>query len=116
MPKASQYKGYTAYFVNVIPKKPQRYDLAFEPSDKETGNKCRANESIRIIDGASFYSLVTGKDSALREFYQALPVVIEAIFQNDYQEVDFCFPDRPEFERYFNAAYGSAAAQNQFDF
>lgn len=116
MPKASQYKGYTAYFVNVIPKKPHRYDLAFEPSDKETGNKCRANENIRIIDGASFYSLVTGRESALREFYLALPVVIEAIFRDDYQEATFCFPDKAEFESYFNAAYGSVAAQNQFDF
>jgi Eco47II restriction endonuclease len=42
-PNASQYKGYTSYFVNIIPKKPQRYDKTFEPSDKEKAMKCPKN-------------------------------------------------------------------------
>ena len=69
--KASQYKDYTSYFVTVVPKKPVRFDKTFEPSDKDKGMKCPKNELIRIIDGARFYSLVTGVDNALEQLFVA---------------------------------------------
>lgn len=88
-PKTSLYKGYTAYFVNIIPRKPARFDITFEPSDKEKGMKCAKNEQIRIIDGASFYTLVTGRENAITELYDALPKVIEDIFRNVYKNDNF---------------------------
>ena len=65
MRNGQKYKGYTAYYVEIIPKKPVRYDVPFTPSDKKTSSKCASNELIRRIDGASFYSLVTGHENAL---------------------------------------------------
>lgn len=104
-PKASQYKGYTSYFVNIIPKKPERTDLTFEPSDKDKGIKCPKNESIRVIDGASFYTLVTGREDALIELYEVLPRIIEDIYEKEFEEDDFQIFDKDVFRQYFLKAY-----------
>lgn len=61
MPKTSIYKGYTAYYVTIIPKSKTRHNKPFTPPDKATGERCPENERIRVIDGASFYDLVTGE-------------------------------------------------------
>lgn len=105
MPKASKYRNYTAYFVNIIPKKPVRFNEIFVPSDKDKGAKCPENELIRIIDGASFYALVTGEDDALSNLYTVLPAVIEDIFANYYGVKDFEIPDKMEFSKYFDLAF-----------
>jgi hypothetical protein len=76
MPKSSIYKSYTAYYVAIIPKKSARFDKEFTPSDKGSGERCPANERIREIDGASFYSLVTGENDALENLFDSLPDVI----------------------------------------
>ncbi|API86399.1 Eco47II family restriction endonuclease [Francisella uliginis] len=107
-PKASQYKNYKAYFVNIIPKKPERYDTYFEPSDNNSGIRCPQNENIRLIDGASFYTLVTGKKFALQEFYCVLPCVIEDIFRTDYGVKNFTIQDKDIFSKYFFDAYFSS--------
>jgi hypothetical protein len=78
-PKTSVYKDFTAYYVTVIPKRKKRIDEPFTPSDKDIGSKCYSNQLIRKIDGASFYSLVTGNKHALRDLYIVLPQVIESI-------------------------------------
>ena len=80
-PKASSYHGYTAYYVTIIPKSPIRFDKEFTPSDKEKGARCFTNPKIRMIDGASFYALVSGVDNALEQFYKVLPQVIEEIMK-----------------------------------
>lgn len=77
MPKASLYKDYTAYFVEIIPKKPERYIDFFTPSDRKKGARCEANPKIKMIDGASFYAMVTGQDDALEKIFKTLPVVIK---------------------------------------
>lgn len=79
MPKNSIYKDFTAYYVAVIPKKPDRYNKEFVPSDKQKGKKCPANNKIREIDGASFYTLVTGEQNALKNLFEILPSVISQI-------------------------------------
>ncbi len=53
-PKSSIYKGFTAFYVAVIPKNGIRFNRPFTPSDKDKGAKCPLNENIREIDGASF--------------------------------------------------------------
>lgn len=105
MPKASAYKGYTSYFVNIIPKKPERYNKLFEPSDKDKGAKCPENENIRVIDGASFYSLATGQESALEDLHKALPKVIEDVFNKIYEVKGFKIADKKAFYQYFSLAY-----------
>jgi hypothetical protein len=105
MPKASRYKGYTSYLVNIIPKKALRFDAPFQPSDRDKGTKCSINERIRIVDGASFYALVTGREFALQELYDALPSVIEDIFHSEYGSPDFLISDKEQFSKYFSDAY-----------
>lgn len=105
MPKASKYRNYTAYFVNIIPRKPTRFDDIFVPSDKDKGAKCPENKQIRITDGASFYTLVTGEEDALSNLYIALPSVIEDIFANHYGIQNFQIPDKVEFSKYFDLAF-----------
>lgn len=75
-PKSSIYKGYIAYYVTIIPKTQKRFNIPFTPSVKEKGERCPVNENIRQIDGASFYSLVTGSDNALEDLFDVLPDVI----------------------------------------
>ncbi len=104
-PKHSKFKDFTAYFVNIIPKKPIKINEPFMPSDKETGKKCPLNERIRTIDGASFYELVTGEPDALEALHSALPIVIEDIYQNDYAKKGFKIPNKGEFLTYFQLAY-----------
>ena len=82
MPKASRFKGFTAYFVNVIPKTTARFDTVFTPSDKASGRRCADNVLIRLIDGASFYHVVTGRENALSELFYALPEAIRLVCAN----------------------------------
>lgn len=79
MRNGQKYKGYTAYYVEIIPQKPVRYDVPFTPSDKKTSSRCSSNELIRRIDGASFYSLVTGHENALQLVFEALPSIFKEI-------------------------------------
>ena len=79
MPNASIYNGYTAYFVNIIPKNKTRYNRPFTPPDNTTKTNRPSNNLIREIDGASFYELVTGEHNALRDLYHVLPDVIHHI-------------------------------------
>ena len=80
MPKVSKYKGYTAYYVETIPRpkksQSQKYNIPFVPSDKQTETSKPVNDLIRKIDGPSFYELVTGVHNALEQLYDALPTVI----------------------------------------
>ena len=99
-PKSSIYRGYTAYYVAVIPKNGVRFNKPFTPSDKDKGAKCPQNENIREIDGASFYSLVTGSESALEDLFDVLPVVIKGCTDGKYQ-----IKDTQKLKEFFNLAY-----------
>ncbi len=105
-PKASSYYGYTAYFVTIIPSKPQRLDKEFTPSDKEKGSRCITNAKIRTIDGASFYTLVTGQHNALADFYRVLPVVLEKIMIEQFGQLNFQIPNKVDFTSLFTQAFG----------
>ncbi len=99
MPKNSKYKGFTGYYVTIIPKRPKRFNIEFTPSDKAVGAKCTSNKLIRHIDGASFYELVTGEQNALRDLFTALPDVIQDISGIDQL-------DKDKLVILFNLAYG----------
>lgn len=100
-PKSSIYKGYTAYFVTIIPKKAIRYDKPFSPSDKGKGQKCPSNDKIREIDGASFYDLVTGCDNALESLFDVLPDVISECTDGKYRVKDI-----EKLKYFFKLAFG----------
>lgn len=99
-PKSSIYKGYTAYYVAVIPKNGIRFNKPFIPSDKDKGAKCPQNENIREIDGASFYSLATGSDSALKDLFDILPDVINICSEGQYY-----IKDKRKLKNFFNLAF-----------
>jgi len=99
MTKGHQYKDFTGYYVEVIPKSGTRYDKPFTPPDSAKGQPRRANPLIRQIDGYSFYALATGVPDALEQLFSTLPDVIEAC--SDYR-----FADREFAKAYFNKAFG----------
>lgn len=105
-PKYSKFKGYCAYFVNIIPRRPVRSDFPFTPSNKGSGTLCLSNENIRIIDGASFYHLVTGRVNALQELHAALPYALETVSKERLNLTNFSFHDKNNFSEYFSLAYG----------
>lgn len=99
-PKASIYKGYTAYYVSIIPKNKKRFNKPFTPSNKDKGEKCPPNENIRQIDGASFYSLVTGSDKALENLFEVLPNVIL-----DCSKGEYVVKNIDKLQRFFKMAF-----------
>lgn len=88
MPNSSIYNGYTAYFVHIIPRSPLRYNLEFTPSNRKTSARAHANPLIRVIDGASFYELVTGEVEALDNLFQVLPEVVSTITGRGWSQED----------------------------
>jgi hypothetical protein len=99
-PKSSIYKGYTAYYVAIIPKNPERYNKPFTPSNKEKGEKCPINGNIREIDGASFYSLVTGFNYALENLFDVLPEIIFECSEGKYK-----IPEKNKLKEFFKLAF-----------
>lgn len=83
--KLSDYAGYTAYYVEVVPRGKAVYNKVFTPSDNRTHKRRPKNEKIRIIDGKSFYSLASGDSEALKKLYSALPKVICDILGRPYK-------------------------------
>jgi hypothetical protein len=99
MTKGHQYKNFTAYYVEILPKSSAHYDKEFIPSDNTKGKSRSANPLIRQIDGYSFYALVTGVPDALEQLFNFLPDVIENC--SEYRFAD------PEFaSRFFHKAFG----------
>lgn len=99
MTKGHQYKDYTSYYVEIIPKSAVRYDKPFTPSDSAKGQARRANPLIRQIDGYSFYALATGVPNALEQLFLVLPDVIESC--SDYR-----FTDREFAHLFYQKAFG----------
>jgi len=80
------FKDFTGYFVEIIPKNKQMYDKPFIPPDNKTKKKRPLNRRIRVIDGKSFYSLATGREFALQELFEVLPSVILEHWQYKFDE------------------------------
>ncbi|MCY4229145.1 MAG: Eco47II family restriction endonuclease [Gammaproteobacteria bacterium] len=70
-----QKKGeWTAYLVIIVPKKPNRYTKPLSSS-----------KNVIEIDGASFYELATGYETALRDLYD----VVEEIILNKHLKLGY---------------------------
>jgi len=104
--KTGKYYAYQAYYVEVIPKNPARYEKMFAPSDRKTGHKAPENELIRQMDGASFYALATGHDNALALLYKALPKAIDICLRKQGKILSKI--DKSAFQEYFIKAYGGS--------
>lgn len=81
-----KYKGFTGYYVEIIPKKQNVYNLPFTPSDNLNKGNRNANEKIRVIDGKTFYDLASGTNNALHKLYQVLPQVIEKVTHGEIND------------------------------
>jgi hypothetical protein len=93
------YRGYTAYYVSVVPKRPKPNNEPFTPSDNASGVRKPSNSKIRRIDGYSFYALATGKPHALRELFEAIEPTVALVAKTKQTKEDF--------QSLFLAAYGT---------
>jgi hypothetical protein len=100
--KGHKHRGYTAYYVEIIPSSKRGYDRPFTPSDNKKGLSRASNEKIRIIDGRRFYALVTGVDDALDRLHAVLPMVIE-----DCSKIKYKFSKHNLTSDFFKSAFES---------
>ncbi len=100
MPNQHPYKGFVAYYVEIIPQPRKAYNRPFTPPNKADGTRCRENELIRVIDGKSFYEIVTGEPLALELLFDSLPLVIKKLYpESTFDEFNFI-------KKYFDIAFG----------
>lgn len=76
--------GYTGYYVEILPKDQGRYNHPFSPSDNQTSTRLPIREDIRVIDGKSFYALLTGREDAILELYLELPTIVAEIINEEF--------------------------------
>lgn len=76
--------GYTGYYVEVLPKGAKTYNHPFTPSDNQTSRQLARREDIRVIDGKSFYGLLTGSNLAIEELYKNLPLIVSEIVKEKF--------------------------------
>jgi len=63
-------RGYTGYVVTVIPKNKQRFKKPYNPGTTAE------RQDLFIVDGSTFYEIVTGDKDALKKLYACLPKAI----------------------------------------
>lgn len=95
--KSSLYRGHTAYYVAILPKKGERYNMPFVTSNNKTGMSTSSSELVRTIDGASFYELVTGEENAIFDLYDAILDIVKGI-EYDHREL-------PHVRQYLDKAF-----------
>ena len=71
-----EYKGYTGYYVEIIPKKPNQFNIPFTPSDNTTKTNRSERADIRKIDGKSFYELLTDDKNAIYDMYDKMSQIL----------------------------------------
>lgn len=84
--KMPEYKGFTGYYVTMIPKK--RGIIPFTPPDNKTHLRRPENPHILAIDGISFYHLLTGDENALFKIYKEIPQILNAICPNTFSNIE----------------------------
>jgi len=84
-----KYIGYSSYCVEILPKKQASYNKPFTPPDNQTGLRRDANENIRLIDGFSWYELISGDKNFIVELYEEH--LINAIIYSDIKTNNLYF-------------------------
>ena len=65
--------GATSYIVQIVPKKPERYDRPWKVSGRPV------RENVRCCDGATAYARAFKREKALEELYAAFPSILEDV-------------------------------------
>jgi hypothetical protein len=78
------FKGYTGYYVEVLPAGRNSYNEPFTPSDNKVKSRVLQRNDIRKIDGRSFYALLTGVPDAIDELYKELPSLVSEIVEEQF--------------------------------
>lgn len=75
------YQDFTAYYVEIIPKKDGNnlYNLPFTPPDNKTKTRRDPNPKILVIKGQDFYELASGIPGALSMLFDILPDAISKV-------------------------------------
>ena len=72
------YTGYQAYCVEVLPRNRAEYNKNFTPPDNKTKQSRPSRGDIKVIDGKSFYSLLSGDNDFVNKLYRDyLPTAIK---------------------------------------
>jgi type-2 restriction enzyme eco47II len=91
--------GFTGYYVEIVPKTSTTYNKEFTPSDNKTHSQRTANSKIRVIDGKSFYAMITGDENAIFRIYNEIVEELKKLKLN---------PDS-KFKQLLTKAYGESA-------
>lgn len=94
--------GFTGYYVEVVPKKATPYNKEFTPPDNKTHSRRTANSKIKVIDGKSFYAMITGDKNALFKIYDEIVVELEKLGLNT----------EDDFKKLLTKAYGEPTQQS----
>ena len=92
-------EGFIGYYVEVVPKKPDLYNKPFTPSDNKTHSPRPENPKIKVIDGKSFYAMITGDENAIFRIYDEIVEELKKLKLN---------PDS-KFKQLLTKAYGKSA-------
>ena len=98
-----KYKNFTGYYVEIIPKRPIRYNKEFTPPDNKTKERRPKNKNIRVIDVVSFYDLISGHNNTLSTLFDDI-VVLMPNLMNEYK-MNFDNFSAEEFKILFNKVF-----------
>jgi hypothetical protein len=95
-----EYRGFTGYLIEIIPKGKKRYNVPFTPPDNRTHTQRKTRKDLRVISGQVFYDFATNHKGSLRMLYNVLPDLITDITGKkiEKEEKDF-------FQRLFLKSY-----------
>lgn len=91
--------GAQGYLFQITPRRPQRYDEPWVPSNRV------AREHIRVCDGATAYEIVFEQPSALKELYMALPDIFADIKRENGLMLPIKMPDASRMEELYSSVY-----------
>lgn len=78
--------GFTGYYVEILPRGQRDYNEPFHPSDNRLGGNVAMRDDVRIVDGRTFYEILTGSADALDEVYRELPFLVSDIVKEEFGE------------------------------
>lgn len=78
-------EGYVGFYVEMLPKNGQQYNDPFVPSDNTSSTKRESRDDIRVIDGKTFYTKITGDENALEELYSLVPELTAEILEDSFK-------------------------------
>lgn len=72
--------GGKSYLVQIVPKKPERYDEPWRVSGRSS------RDHVRCCDGATAYTYAFKRENALQEFYEVFPDILSDVTGINYDK------------------------------